>query len=259
MDLGLQGKVAFVTGSSRGIGLAIARAFLREGAKVIITGRNADTLQHANAVLVEEANAARVLSVRGDMTDAADIRRALGEGIAVFGGLDVAVANVGSGAGRGGWEVSSEEWQSALHINLVGGMTLAHAALPHLLSRSGSSLIFVSSIAGHEAINAPVPYSAAKAAVQSAAKSLARLVGSHGVRVNAVAPGNVLFPGGEWDRKLGERRGSVEQYIRSEVPLQRFGTLEEIADTVIFLASARASFITGACVVVDGGQTRSFP
>lgn len=168
------------------------------------------------------------------------------------------MANVGSGTGRGGWELSPEDWQSALRVNLLGGMTLASAALPHLMSRGRGSLIFISSIAGCEAINAPVPYSAAKAAVQSAAKSLSRLMGPHGVRVNTVAPGNVLFPGGAWERKLAERREFFEESIRTEVPLRRFGTPDEIADAVVFLASERASFITGACLVVDGGQTRSF-
>ena len=258
MDLGLHDKVAFIAGSSRGIGLAIAHAFVCEGAKVVITGRNIESLEKASALLTAEADPQRVLSIRGDMTDPADIRRALDETVATFGGIDAVVANVGSGTARGGWDLTLDDWQSVLNINLLGSMALASAALPHLISRGSGSLTFISSIVGCEAINAPVTYSAAKAAVQSAMKSLSRLVGSHGVRVNAVAPGNVLFPGGTWERKLAERREFFEQYIRSEVPLQRFGQPEEIADAVVFLASERASFITGACLVVDGGQTRSF-
>ncbi|MBM4431737.1 MAG: SDR family oxidoreductase [Chloroflexi bacterium] len=256
MDLELHDKVAFIAGSSRGIGLAIVRTFLREGAKVVITGRNAESLEAATALLVTEAGVQRVLSIRGDMTDPADIQRALDETVATFGGIDAVIANVGSGVARGGWELTLDDWQSALNINLLGGMALASAALPHLIACGGGSITFTSSIVGCEAINAPVTYSAAKAAVQSAMKSLSRLVGPQGI--NAVAPGNVLFPGGSWERKLAERREFFEQYIRSEVPLQRFGRPEEIADAVVFLASERASFITGACLVVDGGQTRSF-
>jgi len=257
MDLGLHDKIAFVGGSSRGIGLAIARAFLREGAKVVITGRNVESLEEARNHLNREGGSQRVLSVRGDMTDTADIRYALDETISAFGGLDALVANVGSGTTRGGWDLSLEDWQLTLKVNLLGSMVLAGAALPHLIARGGGSLTFTSSIAGSEAVNAPVTYGAAKAAVQSAMKSLSRLVAPHGVRVNAVAPGNVLFPGGSWEHKLAAQREFFEKYIQSEVPLQRFGRPEEIADAVVFLASERASFITGACLVVDGGQTHS--
>lgn len=258
MDLGLSGKTALVCGSSRGIGLAIARAFLREGGNAILTGRDASALDEAKAAVASESGAERVLSVQADLTDPADIQRTLDTGTAAFGGLDVVVANVGSGTARAGWELDLEDWESALKFNLSGGMVLAGAALTRLVARGSGSLIFISSIAGYEAIDAPVAYSAAKAAVLSAMKNLSRLVAPKGVRVNAVAPGNIYFPGGSWERKLNERRDFFEQYIQSEVPLKRFGRPEEIADAVVFLASERASFITGSCLVVDGGQTRSF-
>jgi 3-oxoacyl-[acyl-carrier protein] reductase len=257
MDLALDGKVAFVAGSSRGIGLAVARAFLREGARVIITGRNDAALEAALAELSAESSPERLLSVQGDLTNPIDIQRALDVSLSVFGGLDAVVANVGTGSSRGGWELNAQDWESALGANLLGSMVLASAVLTCLTARGGGSLTFVSSIAGHESIGAPVAYGAAKAAVLSGMKSLSRLVGSNAIRVNAVAPGNIFFPGGSWERKLSERRQFFEQYIQSEVPLRRFGTPEEIADAVVFLASERASFITGACLVVDGGQTRS--
>jgi 3-oxoacyl-[acyl-carrier protein] reductase len=258
LELRLVDKTAFIAGSSRGIGLAIARAFVGEGARVTITGRDADSLEQAAAALSQQAGVRQVLAVRGNMTEPPDIRRALEATLSTFGGLDAVVANVGSGTARGGWDLALDDWHSGLKLNLLGSMALAQASLPHLITRDLASLTFISSIAGYEAINAPMVYSAAKAALQSAMKSLARLVGPNGVRVNAVAPGNVLFPGGTWEQKLVERREFFEQYIRSEVPLQRFGRPEEIADAVLFLASERASFITGACLVVDGGQTRSW-
>lgn len=257
MDLGLRDKVAFLAGSSRGIGLAIAAAFLREGGKVVITGRNARSLEEASALLMSQSSPERVLAIQSDLTDTADIERALDEAVSTFGGLDAVVANVGSGTSRAGWELDLQEWESTLKINLLGSMVLASAALAHLADRDGASLTFISSIAGHEAINAPIPYSAAKAAVLNGMKNLSRLAGSKGVRVNAVAPGNILFPGGSWEGKLSERREFFEEYIRAEVPLQRFGRPEEVADAVVFLASERAAFVTGACLVVDGGQTRS--
>ncbi len=257
MDIGLKQKVAFIAGSSRGIGLAIARAFLCEGAKVVITGRNSVSLREASSSLVSEADSQCILPFSGDMTDPTDIQRALVETMTTFGRVDAIVANVGSGTVRGGWKLNLQDWQSALNINLLGGVALASAALPLLIASGGGSFTFISSIAGCEAINAPITYSAAKAAVLSAMKNFSRLLGPQGVRINAVLPGNVLFPGGSWERNLAERREFFEQYIKSEVPLQRFGKPEEIADAVVFLASARASFITGACLVVDGGQTRS--
>jgi 3-oxoacyl-[acyl-carrier protein] reductase len=257
VDLGLRGKVAFVAGASRGIGLAIARAFLDEEAKVVITGRDAAALEDARRQLVPPADGGHLLSVQGDMTAPAEIEQALETMQAAFGGLDAVVANVGGGSARGGWDLGMDEWESTLRVNLLGSMALARASLRHLVRRGSGSLTFVSSIAGSEAIDAPVTYSAAKAALQAAMKSLSRLAGRDGVRINAVAPGNVLFPGGSWERKLAERREFFEQYVRTEVPLQRFGRAEEIADAVVFLASERASFVTGACLVVDGGQTRS--
>ena len=257
MDLRLRDQVVFIAGSSRGIGLAVAQAFLREGAKVGISGRNPGDLEQARALLLADAGPERVAAVAGDMTREPDLDQALSRVEAALGGLKAVVANVGSGTARPGWDLSPD-WHAALDLNLLGSMALASKVMPRLINGGGGSITLVSSIAGVEAINAPLGYSAAKAALLSAMKGLSRLAGPQGVRVNAVAPGNVLFPGGSWERKLEERRDFFEAYIRAEVPLQRFARPEEIADAVVFLASERASFITGACLVVDGGQTRSF-
>src|ERR1041385_4258175 len=250
MDLGLSGKVAFIAGSSRGIGLEIARAFLREGASVAITGRDQDALDKASQSLSSEASPSRVLAISGDLTDPATIKSSLDRCVAVFGRVDAVVANVGSGGARAGWELEPGDWDASLNQNLLGSMNLATVALKHFVTtgnRSGS-LTFVSSIAGHEAVNAPVAYSAAKAGLISAMKSLSRLAGAENIRVNTIAPGNILFPGGSWERKLKERRDFFEQYVQAEVPLKRFGTPDEVAGAVVFMASERASFITGACL-----------
>ncbi len=257
MELKLSGTTAFIAGSSRGIGFAIASAFLHEGANVVITGRSKDELSEAEKALSQQGGGNHVLALSGDMTDANAIENALKETVAAFGSIHTVVANIGSGSARNGWDLALEDWETALHKNLVGSMLLASASLRYLTEQGKGSLIFVSSIVAREAIPAPIPYSAAKAGLEIAMKNMARLVGSKGVRVNAVTLGNILFPGGSWERKLAERPEYFEEYIRREVPLQRFGVPTEIADAVVFLASERASFITGTCLVIDGGQTHT--
>lgn len=257
MDLGLTGRHVFVAGSSRGIGRAIARAFLAEGGRVTIAARSAAGVAAARAELSADADAERVHAVVADLTVPADVDRAVTVAEQALGPLDVVVANVGSGAARMGIELTAEDWAASLNTNLLGGMALATRVLPGMTARRSGNVIFVSSIAGMEAIAAPVPYAAAKAALNMAAKSLARQVGEASVRVNVIAPGNVLFPGGSWERRRAERGAEVDRYIEAEVALKRFASVEEIADVVVFLASDRASFVTGSLVVVDGGQTRT--
>ena len=255
MDLELTGTVALVTGSSRGIGRAVATAFAREGAAVVVTGRNAEDLDEARADLSAHAGADRVLAWQGDLTDATQIDNCVAATLERFGRLDAVVAAVGGGAGTRGWDVDPGETETLLAANLFAGLQVARATAPHLLQQEGASLTFVGSIAGIESIDAPIAYGAAKAGLIAAAKSLARELAPQ-VRVNVVAPGNVLAPGGTWERKLREDGKAVAEMLERDVPLRRLGAPEEIADAVVFLASKRASFVTGTCLVVDGGQTR---
>jgi len=256
MELGLANKRVIVSGSSRGIGLAIARSFLAEGARVVLTGRDLAALDAARTGLVEDYGTDSVSAHAGDMTDPDVITAALTHGEQTFGGVDTVIANIGNGSGKQGWDLLQTDWQGMISTNLTGSMLLASAAVPHLRRQNNASITFISSIAGCEAIPAPIPYSAAKAALQHAAKNLARQLGGDGIRVNTVAPGNVVFPGGTWDRKQKEDPSGVAQYLKSEVPLQRFADPFEIADAVVFLSSDKAAFITGSLLVVDGGQTR---
>ncbi len=198
----------------------------------------------------------RVIAWQGDLalerSPAAVLRATLDR----WGRLDHVVANVGSGKGRPGWELAPGDWRTCFDVNLFGSTNVVDGLIPHLIGAGAGSVVFVASIVALESLPAPIPYSAAKAALVSYSKNLARAVARHHVRVNCIAPGNVLFPGGSWESRLQASRESVEQFIDAEVPLKRFGRPEEIADLAVFLCSDRASFITGGCFVADGGQTR---
>ncbi len=257
MDLHFTDKVVLVAGSSRGIGHASARAFLTEGCRTTITGRDRASLAQAQAAFESEFGSDRVLACEGDLRQTAILRKVLSTIHERWGQLDCVVANIGSGRGPLGWDPPESDWDRLFEDNLLSSRRLTKEVLPAMTRSRQGSIVLVASIVGIESSSAPLPYSAAKAALINYGKNLARQVGPYNVRVNCVAPGNILFPGGSWDRHLSERRDEVLSHINAEVPLQRFGRAEEIADLIVFLSSDRASFITGACVVADGGQTRS--
>jgi 3-oxoacyl-[acyl-carrier protein] reductase len=254
MDLRLTDRTILVAGSTRGIGKAIAATLLEEGARVCITGRDRQGLDRAADELGESG---RVLAVQGDLSEAEKIREAYAEIVEKWGALDGLVANLGTGSGKPGWDQAEEEWERLFRLNFQASVRLAQGAIPLMLDRGGS-IVFISSITGVEATPAPLPYSAAKGALINYAKNLARQVAPRNIRVNCVAPGNILFPGGTWERRLDAGREAVMESIRTEVPMARFGKPEEIASVVAFLCSDRAAFVTGSTFVADGGQTRSF-
>jgi 3-oxoacyl-[acyl-carrier protein] reductase len=258
MDLGLREKVVFIAGSSRGIGRGIAAGLLTEGARVVITGRDEAALEKAYEDLAGGESEERVIAIAGDFADADVIRAAFDQTVETFGRIDALVANLGTGSGKPGWEHGEDEWERLFEANFFASVRLTQGVLPYLLGNdAGGSVLFISSIVAVEATGAPLPYSAAKAALNNYAKNLARQLGAQKVRVNTIAPGNILFEGGSWERHLANRREAVEGMLKTEVPQQRFGTVEEIASLACYLCSEAAGFATGACYVMDGGQTRS--
>ena len=252
MQLELAGKLCLVSGASRGIGRAIAHALAHEGGRVAAVARGQAGLDALLAELPGHGHAV----IAADVTTAAGADAAVEGAVAALGGLDVVVTNVGKSFARDAAAMDDADFARSLDMNLWSASRVAQRAAPHLTARGGGSITMISSIWGREAGGAP-GYNVAKAGVIALAKALARDYAKHAIRVNSVAPGSILFPGGGWDRRQKADPAAMADFVARELPFGRFGTPEEVADVVAFLASARARWITGACIPVDGGQGRS--
>jgi 3-oxoacyl-[acyl-carrier protein] reductase len=258
MNLELVGKVAAVTGSSRGLGYASAKALVAEGCHVAISARGAERLEEAARELRAAAQqGARVAAIAGDVSTADGAAHYIDSVVKELGGLDVLVNNMALARGSDLAGTNDAEWQEAFDQTLYPTIRASRAALPHLRRRGGGAIVIVSSIFGREA-GGRMTYNAVKAAQISLTKSLAQQLAKDNIRVVGVAPGSILFPGGSWHKRQQADPDGIADFVRRELPFGRFGTAEEVGDVVAFLASARAGWISGTTVVVDGSQSRAF-
>jgi 3-oxoacyl-[acyl-carrier protein] reductase len=249
VELGLDGKVALVTGASRGIGRSIAAALGQEGARVALAARSRPDLEQAAA-------ACNGLAVAADLTTEAGCRSAVEQTLEELGTLDILVNNLGTRSGTGWDDTGVAEFEDAMRGNLYPAVRMSQLVLPEMRRRGWGRIVVISSIYGRES-GGPPAYNAAKAAEISFTTSLGRAVARDGVTVNCVAPGSIIFEGGSWHRRQQADPDGIAAFVDRELPLGRFGRPEEVATAVVFLCSPAAGLVNGACLPVDGGQSRS--
>ncbi len=249
MDLGLQGKRALVTGGTKGIGRAIAEALTDEGANVSICSRNADEVAAAASQL--EAKGVKACGSAVDVGDPEALRSWVASSAEELGGIDIVVSNVSALA----IGADEESWNQSFNVDMMGAVRMIEASMPHLQASDSPSIVTISSVSGREIDFAAGPYGTMKAALVHYTQGIANQLASQGIRANSVSPGNTYFEGGVWNQI---KDGDPELYETALGlnPTGRMGTPEEMAAAVVFLASPKASFITGSNLVVDGALTR---
>ncbi len=249
LDLGLNGKKAVVTGGSRGIGRAICELLAEEGCDVALCARGEAGVDEAVTAL--SGKGVRAYGGVVDVADTKALRGWVADAAGKLGGLDVLVANVSALAQA----MDEESWRRSLEIDVMGTVAGVEAALPLLEKSPAGSIVVLGTTGAVEIAGLPRPYASVKAALVPYVKALARNLAPKGVRANMVSPGNVYFKGGVWN-VLEENNPELFRTMVGRNPMGRMGTPQEVANAVVFLASPRASFITGANLIIDGALTQ---
>jgi 3-oxoacyl-[acyl-carrier protein] reductase len=256
MDLGLATHAALITGGSRGIGRATAFALAREGARICLAARGAEDLSRTAAEL--QAAGAQVATAAVDLSTQEGCEKAVQACVRAFGGIHLLVNNAGGSLGSGPFDTATAaQWKQVLDLNLWATVWCSQYAVEWMKANGGGSIVHVSSVCGREYCTS-APYTASKAAVVGLGKEMAVDLAKHRIRVNVVAPGSIMFPGGSWDRRQQKQPELIEKMKQEQLPWGRFGTPEEVAEVVAFIGSPKAAWVTGSCVVVDGAQGRAY-
>jgi 3-oxoacyl-[acyl-carrier protein] reductase len=273
MDLGIKGKVALVTGGSRGLGRQIALSLAREGVNVAICGRTKDTLERTAGDV--RGLGVRCAAIVADASKVAEVERLHGQVVRDLGPVDILVNNVGGSGSKDNWlanmvnlprgswttetidAVPLERLREVFDRNVFCGYRLTQLCLPHMKQQRWGRIINITSIWGRE-FGSNIAYMAAKAALIAETKHAGVTLAKHGILVNSIAPGGIAHEDGMWERFQKENPPeTVKRFIEQNLPMGRFGWPEPVGDLAAFLASERAGLITGACIVADGGQGAS--
>ncbi|WP_110111930.1 glucose 1-dehydrogenase [Bacillus sp. CGMCC 1.16541] len=249
MDLQLKGKNVLVTGGSKGIGKGIAAAFLKEGANVAIAARGKEALQEAR----EQLDGVSTYEV--DVTNEQERINLIERFVTEFGRIDILINNAGGSNGSSALETDMATFSEAMELNYISAVHLSKLAGEEMKKKGYGSIVNVTSIFGRES-GGKVTYNNAKAALISFTKSFADEMILFGVRVNSVAPGSILHATGNWQKRIEENPEKMKKFVKENIPAGRFGTVEEVANAVVFIASEQASWVVGASLNVDGGQSR---
>ncbi len=252
MDLQLKNKIILITGSSKGIGKFIAKNLSNQGALVVLNSRNKKDLESTSKEIKNS------FYLKGDVSQTSECNIIIKEIIDRFGKLDALVCNVGSGKSVPPGNENYEEWKKSFDINFFSATNIIEASKSHL-AKSKGAIVCISSICGVESISsAPVTYSVAKSALNSYVSAISKPLAKEKIRINAIAPGNILFDGSTWDYKNKENAENVKAMLNEKVPLKMFGDPDHIANLVAYLISPLSDFCTGSIWKIDGGQTNSF-